>query len=254
MRRRKRKNQKREKLIMLCSSAFVLTALTMTGLYVKDKKQVEDDGYVVDLSQLESQTTESYEPEETPSAQVSSAKVKNQENLLEDDKSYDMPWDYSFMEEDIVENDITDLIVQEAEPEFSNEDSILWPIVGNVLINYSMENPVYFSTLEQYKCSPAIVIGAKEGQNVMSAADGIISKIEKTEELGNVITMNVGNGYEMIYGQLTNIQVKEGDRVNQGDYLADVGTPTKYYSVEGCNVYFALKKDGTPINPMLQLQ
>ena len=35
--RRRRKNQKREKMIMLCSSVFVLTALTMTGLYVKDK-------------------------------------------------------------------------------------------------------------------------------------------------------------------------------------------------------------------------
>lgn len=257
MRRRRRKKLKREKIIMLCSSAFVLTALTMTGLYVKDKKQIENDGYVVDLSQLEPQTSETYEseePKETPSEEVSSAKVKNQDNLLEDDLSYEMPWVDDFTEGDFVENDVMDYLVQEEEPKFSNEDSILWPIVGNVLINYSMEKPVYFSTLEQYKCSPAIVIEAKEGQNVMSSTDGIISKIEKTEELGNIITINVGNGYEMIYGQINNIQVKEGDRVSQGDYLADVAAPTKYYSVEGCNVYFAMKKDGNPINPMLQLE
>ena len=37
--------------------------------------------------------------------------------------------------------------------------------------------------------------------------------IEKTEELGNVITMDLGSGYEIIYGQLTNLQIKEGDMV-----------------------------------------
>ena len=50
--KRRRKNQKREKLIMLGSSLFVLTALTMTGIYVNEKNKKEDDGYVVDLSQL----------------------------------------------------------------------------------------------------------------------------------------------------------------------------------------------------------
>lgn len=243
---------------MLCSSVFVLTALTMTGLYVKEKNKEQEDGYVVDLSQLEPQNTQplvTQEQEDTDSAEVSSSKVKNQDSLLEDENSYEMSWDYSFMEKKESENDILDFLIPEEENfEFSEEDTLLWPIVGNVIINYSMEKPVYFSTLDQYKCSPAIVIQAKEGQNVMAAAEGKVSKIEKTEELGNVIMVEIGNGYEVLYGQLTNIQVKEGDHVNQGDYLADVASPTKYYSVEGCNIYFALKKDGKPLNPMTQLQ
>lgn len=257
--KRRRKNQKREKMIMLCSSVFVLTALTMTGLYVKDKNQVQDDGYVVDLSQLEPQTTESYveTKEEDDSAEVSSGKVKNQDRLLEEENSYDFARDYAFMEEmgnDDIQSDISDLFVPEEELKFSETDSLLWPIVGNVLINYSMETPVYFATLEQYKCNPAIIIQAKEGQNVMAAADGIVSKIEKTEELGTVVTMDVGDGYEIVYGQLTNLQVKEGDRVNKSDYIADVAAPTKYYVVEGTNIYFALRKDGEPKNPMMQME
>ena len=60
--------------------------------------------------------------------------------------------------------------------------------------------------------------------------------------------------YEIFYGQLTNIQVKEGDVVEQGDYIGDVAKTTKYYTVEGDNVYFALKKNGEPINPMTKLQ
>ena len=258
--KRRRKNQKRERTIMLCSSVLVLTALTMTGIYVKEKNQAQDDGYVVDLSQLEPQPVEQIViPEETPeeSQTVSSSKVENREELLEKDDS-DWFWeDYDFIEEDvpeIKEDDIFDFFIEAEELNFSEEEQLLWPVVGNVLINYSMDKPVYFSTLEQYKYSPAIVIQAKEGQNISAAARGRITEIKKSEELGNVITMELGNGYEIVCGQLTNIQVKEGDIVEKGDYIADVAATTKYYSVEGDNVYFALKKNGEPVNPMTKLQ
>ena len=258
--KRRRKNQKRERTIMLCSSVLVLTALTMTGIYVKEKNQAQDDGYVVDLSQLEPQPVEQIViPEETPeeSQTVSSSKVENREELLEKDDS-DWFWeDYDFIEEaapEIKEDDIFDFFIEAEELKFSEEEQLLWPVVGNVLINYSMDKPVYFSTLEQYKYSPAIVIQAKEGQNISAAARGRITEIKKSEELGNVITMELGNGYEIVCGQLTNIQVKEGDIVEKGDYIADVAATTKYYSVEGDNVYFALKKNGEPVNPMTKLQ
>ncbi len=38
-----------------------------------------------------------------------------------------------------------------------------------------------------------------------------------------------------------------------GDVIAEVASPTKYFSVEGTNVYFKLTKDGTPVNPMAKL-
>ena len=263
--KRRRKNQKREKLIMLGSSLFVLTALTMTGIYVNQKTQKADDGYVVDLSQLEiNDVQELAKDSEKPqnredSRTVSSGKIENRDNLQEDSNSF--PWTnkYDFVEElpeeNFVEGEVFDFFAQEEESlSFSEEERLLWPVVGNVLINYSMDKPVYFSTLEQYKFHPAIVIQAKEGQNIMAAAKGRVSKIEKTEELGNVITMDIGSDYEISYGQLDNIQVKEGDMVEKGTYIADVAAPTKYYSIEGVNVYFALKKNGMPVNPMTKLQ
>lgn len=262
--KRSRKKQRRERWIMIGSSLFVLTALTMTGIYVKDKNDTGEDGYVVDLSQLESNKTEDPIAEaeenslEDSSEAVSSSKVENRENLWEKDYSSVLDYNYDFWEDTIgapVEEDITDFFNHEEEKlSFSEEDRLLWPVVGNILINYSMDSPVYFSTLEQYKYHPAIVIQGKEGQNIMAAARGRVTKIEKTEELGNVITMELGNGYEVIYGQLGNLQVKEGDLVEQGAYIADIAKTTKYYSVEGDNVYFAVKKDGQPVNPMTKLQ
>ena len=258
--KRRRKNQKRERMIMLGSSVLVLTALTMTGIYVKEKNQQQNDGYVVDLSQLEVEKIEEVViddniPEESET--VSSSKIENRDSLWEDDNFAFFPDEYDFIEDytaDVQEENFFDFFEEEEELRFSEEEQLLWPVVGNVLVNYSMENPVYFATLKQYKCNPAIVIQAKAGQNITAAARGIVTEIKKTEELGNVITMDLGDGYESVYGQLTNIQVKEGDLVEKGDYIADVASTTKYYSVEGDNVYFALKKDGEAVNPMTKLQ
>lgn len=259
--KRRRKNQKRERAIMLGSSVLVLTALTMTGIYVKEKNQIQDDGYVVDLSQLEiTPIQEKTKGEDVPedSQTVSSARIENRDSLWEDD-SYDDLFlgEYDFMEErdrEIREEDIFDFLEEKEELSFSEEDQLLWPVVGNVLINYSMDKPVYFSTLKQYKLSPAIIIQAKTGQNITASARGRVTGIKKTEELGNLVTMDLGSGYEICYGQLDNIQVKEGDMVEKGDYIGDVAKTTKYYSLEGDNVYFALKKNGEPVNPMTKLQ
>lgn len=261
--KRRRKNHRKERIVMLCSSVFVLTALTMTGIYVKEKRKVPDDGYVVDLSKLESDYVidEIQKPEaekqQDPSEAVSSFGVKNRETLWEAKDQAVLPKEDIFYEEaaeDRIEEGASLFLEKEEELSFSEDTQLLWPVVGNVLINYSMDSPVYFSTLEQYKYHPAIVIQAKEGQNITAAARGRVTGIEKTQELGNVITMDLGNGYEISYGQLTNLQIKEGDLVEKGAYIADVSAPTKYYSVEGDNVYFALRKDGEPVNPMTKLQ
>ena len=136
---------------------------------------------------------------------------------------------------------------------FGDNDTLAWPIVGNVLINYSMDKTIYFPTLEQYKYNPAIIISAVEGETITAAANGKVNSVYSDPKLGNVVVMELGNGYELTYGQLKDITVSEGGFVNKGDIIGSVAAPTKYYSVEGCNVYFKLTKDGTPVNPMTKL-
>ena len=69
-------------------------------------------------------------------------------------------------------------------------------------------------------------------------------------QTGNSIVFDLGNGYELTYGQLTDITLAEGEQVSAGDIVGKVAEPTIYYSVEGSNVYFKLTKDGEPINPL----
>ena len=137
--------------------------------------------------------------------------------------------------------------------DFTDADALVWPIVGNVLVNYSMDKTVYFATLDQYKYSPAIVIAAVEGEGITAAADGQVTDIYQDPETGTTVVMNLGDGYELTYGQLKDLAVSEGDMVETGDLVGSVAAPTMYYSVEGANVYFKLTKDGTPVDPMSRL-
>ena len=137
-----------------------------------------------------------------------------------------------------------------ATPNFTESSQLLWPVNGNVLMSYSMDKSVYFSTLDQYKYNPALVISGTLNDNVIAAAPGIVKSIDTMRETGTTVTVDMGNGYECLYGQLKDVQVKTGDYVNAKDVIGYVSEPTKYYSVEGCNLYFEMRKDGQTVNPM----
>ena len=133
---------------------------------------------------------------------------------------------------------------------FSEESTMMWPAVGNVILNYNMTNTIYFPTLDVYRCNPAIIISAPEDSVVSAAADGLVIAVYETNETGLTMEIALGNDYVMTYGQLKNLMVGVGSQVKRGDVLGAVAAPSQYYTVEGSNLYFKLDKAGTSINPM----
>lgn len=309
MKRRNRNRMRggagKERTIMLAASVFVLSALTLTGVYVKEntaKKQ--DDGYSIDLSSLENKNNvagkETAENSVTEKAAIEKAAAEEKENSLSvqnPDAEYELDLE-AVLEEGEIENGTLarggkdsknenenetgetqntqtedakkDKKESEAPEEtgsqsasastatfktlqFTENTSLVWPTVGDILINYSMDKTVYFPTLAQYKYNPAIVIAAAEGKTIVAAADAQITEIYSDDEIGNAVRMDLGNGYELVYGQLSNLQVSKGAYVAAGDVIGTVGAPTKYYSVEGSNLYVKLTKDGEPMNPLTLL-
>lgn len=294
---------------MLASSALVLTALTVTGVFVRSNRQKEDGSNVVDFSVIENSMEESaenimsgedlgtlfaevgtddldYDPyfQEANSDNVENAGIKRTgketEKPEEPEEESDTtsqngkttpkkPGQQSNTDTDEEEGmfeeseetmrkvpEDTEAIATTVQPilDFSEEDKLVWPIVGDILINYSMDKTIYFPTLEQYKYHPAIVISATVGESIAAAAEGRVVSVSYDPQLGNTVVMDLGNQYELTYGQLDNITVSEGSYVVTGDIIGDVAAPTKYYSTEGANVYFKLTKDGEPVNPMSRLK
>lgn len=271
---------------MLTSSLFVLTALTMTGVYVKGNNAKEQkEEYRLDFSQLEQ------------GQDADGLMVKNQNPMVEEAPNNDLDYEPDLEEvgsvnvqnpeievTEVAEADDTQMVHPETDTEntsgseeqpesaetgeaqesnsqsvasvekmdlhFSRENTLALPVVGKVLVNFSMEEPVYFATLEQYRLSPAMVIGVTEGTDVAAMWEAQITDITHSNELGNLVTMSFGDGYECIYGQLEDLQVSVGSYVKKGDIIGKVAAPTKYYSVEGANLYLELLKDEVPVDPM----
>lgn len=303
-----RNNLKKEKAVMIASSVLVLSALTVTGIYVRNgDKEEEDGGYTIDFSALENEEeTPLVEAEEIPAAdnsdldydpsvtEAGSTTVESlygkgiAENTTENAESGEEaeamePEEAEIAETaEITETGITkdgpneeetveaaeaekepekeseevsaEAISAEIKPElsFSEADRLMMPLAGNILINYSADKSVYFPTLQQYKCNPALIIGAAVGEPVKAAEDGLVSRIYQDAVTGNTVIMELGNGYEVVYGQLDNITVSEGSYVAEGETFAQIAEPTRYYSVEGSNLYLKLTKDGVPENPIVE--
>lgn len=133
---------------------------------------------------------------------------------------------------------------------FQVENGLRWPAEGNVIMEYSMDKTVYFPTLDLYKCNPAVLIQGEVGMPVNAAADAIVKVVGTDAEIGNYVTLDLGNGYELTYGQLDEPQVNPGDYLEAGAQVGTLASPTKYYVVEGVNLYLQMTKDGAPIDPL----
>ncbi|MBQ7942864.1 MAG: M23 family metallopeptidase [Lachnospiraceae bacterium] len=282
--RNNRSGLHKEKMTMIAAAVFVLSALTLTGVYMASNDEAGQEENQIDFAKLEeqSQTKETKQQstkelnlaqneEKTDTAQANTKVAGNDKQKLLDEARYINENTQKILEQQkaqaqalvTVQDEVTEAeaIVAEEEkeqeasvvtehPVFEEGETLQWPIVGEVLLNYSMDKAVYHETLQQYRYNPSIVIAAEEGSVITSAADAVIKEVGSNPQLGNMVVFDLGNGYELTYGQLQDIAVIEGQVVQAGDIVGYVAAPTIYYSEEGSNVYFKLTKDGVAVDPL----
>lgn len=181
------------------------------------------------------------EEEELPSEETSSDQVVAKKNTEEKNNAG----------EDAEETSGTSTILPDVN--FTEDTLLDWPVDGTVIMDYSMDHTVYFPTLDVYKYNPSVLFSAEIGDSVEAAANAKIIKIEDNIETGTTITTDMGNGYQAIYGQLKDVLVEQGDVVAAGTVLGYVSEPSRFYTEEGSNLYFAMTKDGESIDPILYL-
>lgn len=134
---------------------------------------------------------------------------------------------------------------------FDKAEGLLKPLEGNVILPYSVEKTVFFATLKQYKTNPAVIIQGEVGAPVKAAAKGVIESIEEAPYTGLTVTMDIGSGYKLVYGQLEkNENLKVGDVVEAGKEFAKLAKVSKFYSVEGENLYFQVLEGENSLDPM----
>lgn len=132
---------------------------------------------------------------------------------------------------------------------FDKSIGLLWPVQGEVVIPYSPDHGVFHFTLEQFSTSDAVVVTSELGAEVKAAAKGVVTAIEEDERTGTTVTLAVGNNTSLVYGQLTIGDLSEGDIVEAGECIGTIAEPTRYYIVEGPNLYFQVLEGEESLDP-----
>lgn len=140
--------------------------------------------------------------------------------------------------------------IENANLNFSKKAKMSWPVEGEVIMDFNMDQTVYHPTLKEYKCSKGVAIQSEEGKEVTSPTRCVVSEIGEDEEIGNYVKLTLGNDYVLKIGQLENISVEVGETLEEGDTIACTAKPTHYYSVEGNNVYMELTKGNELQDPL----
>ncbi|MBQ6304393.1 MAG: peptidoglycan DD-metalloendopeptidase family protein [Clostridiales bacterium] len=128
-----------------------------------------------------------------------------------------------------------------------------WPTYCTSITSYfgNRVHPVYGTT----KFHSGIDIGAGYGDKIMAAASGTVIYVTEPYEgcnkggsgYGNYCIIDHGNGYSTLYGHARDIYVSEGQWVNAGQSIGEVGSTG---TSTGAHLHFEVRLNGDRKNPL----
>jgi murein hydrolase activator len=95
-----------------------------------------------------------------------------------------------------------------------------------------------------------IQMSLPEGQPVHPVYEGVVAFADLFSGYGNLVIVDHGDRTYSLYGQLSELSVKKGERVDPG---ATVGLTGRDPSGNP-SLYFELRVDGTPVDPLQWLK
>jgi len=124
----------------------------------------------------------------------------------------------------------------------SKKGKLRWPVSdGTVVAHFGNQKHPTLKTITQ---NTGIDIAVKAGSPVSAVAEGEISKIWWLPGYGNIVIINHYGGYRTIYTHLAEIKITEGQKVKEGDVIAESGE-----ALNGPRLHFEIWKDREKQNP-----
>ncbi|MFQ5880360.1 MAG: M23 family metallopeptidase [Dehalococcoidia bacterium] len=126
----------------------------------------------------------------------------------------------------------------------ATSSGFIWPVSGNITDGFSAPRGNGYHE--------AIDIDVPDGSAtpVAAAADGEVSVAETNAGYGYYVVIDHRNGFETLYAHLASIAVEVGQEVSQGEVIGYTGC-TGYCTGE--HLHFEIRKDGSPVDPLLYL-
>lgn len=90
-------------------------------------------------------------------------------------------------------------------------------------------------------------IAAPEGAVVSSFADGTVTAVGESSNLGRYVAVSHANGFSTLYAHCTRVTASAGQQVSRGDPIAEVGDTGR---ATGPHLHFELHHGSTYLNPV----
>jgi len=97
-----------------------------------------------------------------------------------------------------------------------------------------------------YEFHSGIDIYAPHGSKVRATADGVVEFAGWYGDYGKTVIIRHPSGYLTLYGHLSQIDVKEGQKIKAGDVVGRVGSTGRS---TGPHLHYEVIKDNKPIDP-----
>jgi murein DD-endopeptidase MepM/ murein hydrolase activator NlpD len=98
---------------------------------------------------------------------------------------------------------------------------------------------------------PGLDIAVPEGTEVRAAGGGLVVEVSETPEYGKMVRLAHPQGYETRYGHLSEIRVRQGDRLSVGTVLGLSGNTGRSTAP---HLHFEVRKGNTAVDPMTLIQ
>ncbi|MBQ8164328.1 MAG: M23 family metallopeptidase [Clostridia bacterium] len=130
--------------------------------------------------------------------------------------------------------------------------SLLKPVSGKVLVEFSDKKLVYNKTLKEWKVHPAIDIEGKKGEDIICAMTGTVSDIKTDPLYGTTVIIDNGSGTKTVYcGIAAMNDITLGKQVTAGSVLGTLGDTIFCESETGTHLHFEVIQNGKKIDPVL---
>ncbi|GMO45552.1 MAG: M23 family metallopeptidase [Termitinemataceae bacterium] len=120
----------------------------------------------------------------------------------------------------------------------------VYPVNGKLTSPYGWRKDP-FSGLRRYH--RALDLAAPTGSTVKAAMNGKVTTIGRNDTFGIYVIVTHSGGYQSMYAHLNKSDVKQGQSVEQGQKIAEVGTTGL---TTGAHLHFAIYKNGIAVNPL----
>lgn len=129
-----------------------------------------------------------------------------------------------------------------------NRKRLPWPTMGEVVVNFGEQIDRQQGAKVKHQ---GIDIETAPGSDVFAIADGKVLFANWLRGFGQVVIIEHGDGYHSVMGHLDKIFVPENKNIGTGTKIGEVGNTG---SLRGTILYFEIRSQGRPVDPLLWLR